>query len=188
MVSMRRRHLPAAAVPLMWGYEGFWCKVFPGRADQRAIVEGMPLLPGGAVTPLLLAIGLAEVALGLWVLTGRRPYAAAAVQTVLVTGFNTGGLLFGAEHIPEPGRLDVQDAAFLALIWLVAEPIGTAPGGMVPEPESSKTSTVTVSRSPSMRVPGSATYCTLSNVESTVRAQSPMIGQTVPWAPVVVYR
>ncbi|GAA1189977.1 hypothetical protein F4556_000078 [Kitasatospora gansuensis] len=114
------RRLAAAAVALMWWYEGFWCKVFPGRADQRAIVEGVPLLPAGAVTPLLVAIGLAEVALGVWVLTRRRPYAAAAVQTALVAGFNTGGLLFGAEHIPEPGRLVVQDVAFLALIWLFA--------------------------------------------------------------------
>ncbi|MEV7177589.1 DoxX-like family protein [Kitasatospora sp. NPDC093679] len=120
MADIGRTRLPAAAVALMWWYEGFWCKVFPGRADQRAIVEGLPLLPAGAVTPLLLAIGLAEVALGVWVLLGHRPYAAAVVQTVLVAGFNTGGLLVGADHIPEPGRLVVQDIAFLALIWLVA--------------------------------------------------------------------
>ncbi|GAB7188499.1 hypothetical protein ATKI12_8330 [Kitasatospora sp. Ki12] len=110
----------AAAVALMWGYEGLWCKIWPGRADQRAIVESVPLLPGWAVTPLLLAIGAAEVALGLWVLTGRRARLAAVVQTVLVAGFNTGGLLFGADEIPEPGRLVVQDLAFLALIWTVA--------------------------------------------------------------------
>ncbi|MEV8094752.1 DoxX-like family protein [Streptomyces sp. TLI_235] len=120
MAGIRTTRLPAAAVALMWWYEGFWCKVFPGRADQRAIVEGVPLLPAGAVTPLLVTIGLAEVALGVWVLLGHRPYAAAAVQTALVTGFNTGGLVFGAEHIAEPGRLVVQDIAFLALIWLVA--------------------------------------------------------------------
>jgi uncharacterized membrane protein YphA (DoxX/SURF4 family) len=112
--------LPAVAVALMWWYEGFWCKVFPGRADQRAIVEGLPLLSAGAANALLVAIGLAEVALGVWVLLGYRPYAAAVVQTVLVAGFNTGGLLFGAQHIPEPGRLVVQDLGFLALIWLVA--------------------------------------------------------------------
>ncbi|MGW2250737.1 DoxX-like family protein [Kitasatospora sp. NPDC001660] len=114
------QRLSAGAVALMWGYEGLWCKVWPGRADQRAIVEGVPLLPAGAVTPLLLAIGLAELALGAWVLSGYRPRVAAVVQTVLVVGFNTGGLLFGADRIPEPGRLVVQDLAFLALIWAVA--------------------------------------------------------------------
>ncbi|MER6394865.1 DoxX-like family protein [Kitasatospora sp. NPDC059973] len=109
--------LTASAVALMWGYEGLWCKIFPGRADQRAIVEGLPLLPGSAVTPLLITIGLAELALGAWVLSGRRARLAAIVQTLLVVGFNTGGLLFGADRIPEPGRLVVQDIAFLALVW-----------------------------------------------------------------------
>ncbi|WP_206670877.1 DoxX-like family protein [Streptomyces sp. CB01881] len=110
----------ALAIALMWGYEGLWCKIFPGRADQRAIVEGLPLLSEGAATVLLVAIGLAELALGAWVLSGRRRRLAALVQTVLVVGFNTGGLLVGADHIPEPGRLVVQDLAFLALIWTVA--------------------------------------------------------------------
>ncbi|WP_371482468.1 DoxX-like family protein [Kitasatospora sp. NBC_00315] len=120
MIRSRWTALPAAAVALMWFYEGFWCKVLPGRADQRAIVESVPLLPGGAVTPVLLAIGFAEVALGLWVLGGRAARAAAVVQTGLVVGFNAGGLLFGGDQIPEPGRLVVQDLAFLALIWTVA--------------------------------------------------------------------
>ncbi|MEV7213466.1 DoxX-like family protein [Kitasatospora cineracea] len=120
MGDIGRTRWPAVAVALMWWYEGFWCKVFPGRADQRAIVEGLPLLPASAADALLVAIGLAEVALGVWVLLGYRPYAAAVVQTVLVAGFNTGGLLVGSQHIPEPGRLVVQDLAFLALIWLVA--------------------------------------------------------------------
>ncbi|WP_282204477.1 DoxX-like family protein [Kitasatospora fiedleri] len=126
MADLGRTRWPAVAVASMWWYEGFWCKVLPGRADQRAIVEGLPLLPTGAVTPLLVVLGLAEVALGTWVLLGRRPYAAAVVQTLLVVGFNTGGLLFGADHIPEPGRLVVQDLCFLALIWLVAarRPVG----------------------------------------------------------------
>ncbi|ROR35430.1 DoxX-like protein [Kitasatospora cineracea] len=127
MGDIGRTRLPAVAVALMWWYEGFWCKVFPGRADQRAIVEGLPLLPAGAANALLVAIGLAEVALGVWVLLGYRPCAAAVVQTVLVVGFNTGGLLVGSQHIPEPGRLVVQDLGFLALIWLVAAR-RTAPG------------------------------------------------------------
>ncbi|MGV9270442.1 DoxX-like family protein [Kitasatospora sp. NPDC003701] len=120
MLTPWQTRLAASAVALMWGYEGLWCKIFPGRADQRAIVEGLPLLPESAVTALLIAIGLAELALGAWVLTGRRPRLAALVQTLLVVGFNTGGLLFGADRIPEPGRLVVQDLAFLALVWTLA--------------------------------------------------------------------
>ncbi|GAA2808004.1 DoxX-like family protein [Kitasatospora sp. CM 4170] len=108
------------AVALMWGYEGLWCKIFPGRADQRAIVEGLPLLPDAAAHALLIGIGLAELALGAWVLSGYAPRVAALVQTALVLAFNTGGLLVGADQIPEPGRLVVQDLVFLALVWTVA--------------------------------------------------------------------
>jgi hypothetical protein len=112
--------LPAAAVSLTWFYEGLWCKLWPGRADQRAIVGSVPLLPAGAVTTVLAVIGLLEVAIGLWVLSGRQPVLAAAVQTALIAAFNTGGLLFGSDQIAEPGRLVVQDLALIALIWTVA--------------------------------------------------------------------
>ncbi|MGW2640894.1 DoxX-like family protein [Streptomyces sp. NPDC001348] len=107
------------AIALVWFYEGFWCKVWPGRADQRAIVGDVPFLPGWAVTGVLVAIGLTEVAIGVWVLTGRRARPAAVLQTVLVCAFNLGGLLFSPGRIEEPGRLVTQDLAFLALIWTV---------------------------------------------------------------------
>ncbi|MFI0811972.1 DoxX-like family protein [Streptomyces echinatus] len=107
------------AIALVWFYEGFWCKIWPGRADQRAIVGDVPLLPGWAVTAVLAGIGLAEVAIGVWVLSGRRARAAALLQSVLVVAFNFGGLLFSPGRIEEPGRLVTQDLAFLALIWMV---------------------------------------------------------------------
>ncbi|GAA1893638.1 hypothetical protein GCM10009753_23040 [Streptantibioticus ferralitis] len=105
----------------MWFYEGLWCKVFPGRPDHRAIIAAIPLLPGWAVTPLMVAIGLAEAAVGVWVLSGRRPYLVAGVQTWLIGSFNLGGLLFATDRITEPGRLIVMNLALIALIWLVAE-------------------------------------------------------------------
>ncbi|MEU6840526.1 DoxX-like family protein [Streptomyces sp. NPDC046716] len=108
------------AIALVWFYEGWWCKVWPGRADQRAIVGDVPFLADGAQTAALVAIGLAEVALGLWVLTGRRARSAAVVQTVLVAGFNAGGLLFSPGQIQEPGRMLTQNLAFVVLIWMVS--------------------------------------------------------------------
>ncbi|WP_017601765.1 DoxX-like family protein [Nocardiopsis lucentensis] len=111
---------PAAALSLVWFYEGLWCKVWPGRADHRAIIADLPLLPEPLVTPLLVGIGLAEAAIGLWVLSGRLPYAAAAVQTALIGVFNLGGLLFSPATIDEPGRMLTANLAIVALAWVVA--------------------------------------------------------------------
>ncbi|WP_051944520.1 DoxX-like family protein [Streptacidiphilus rugosus] len=120
MARSWRTAAPAAAVAATWFYEGLWCKIWPGRADQHAIVGSVPLLPAGAVAAVLVGIGLVEIAVGLWVLSGHRPLLAAAVQTGLIVGFNTGGLLFASGRIPEPGRLVVQDLALIALVWTVA--------------------------------------------------------------------
>lgn len=110
----------AAAVALVWWYEGLWDKVLGGSPDQRAIVAAVPWLPARAVTAAVLGIGLAEVALGAWALSGWRPRPAAVVQTGALVAFNAGGLAFGAAHVPDPAGMLVRNVAFLALVWLVA--------------------------------------------------------------------
>ncbi|WP_158288196.1 DoxX-like family protein [Streptomyces sp. ICBB 8177] len=105
----------------VWYYEGLWCKVFPGRVDQRAIIADIPCLPGRAVTPLMGSIGIVEAAVGIWALSGKRPCLAAVVQTWLIVSFNAGGLIFAAGRFHEPGRLIITDLALIALIRLVAE-------------------------------------------------------------------
>ena len=70
---------------------------------------------------MLLAIGVVETVLAVWVVSGRRPRAAAAVGTALVAGMNAGGLTFGRQHIPGVRSMVAENAAFLALAWLAAE-------------------------------------------------------------------
>ncbi|PDP85631.1 hypothetical protein CQJ94_21155 [Glycomyces fuscus] len=115
-----RTLVPATAVSLVWFYEGLWCKVWPGREDHRSIIADLPLLPDSLVTPVLVAIGLAEAVIGLWVLSGRWPYAAAAVQTALIGAFNLGGLLASPDNIDEPGRMLTANLAVVVLAWVVA--------------------------------------------------------------------
>jgi hypothetical protein len=107
------------AVAGVWAYEGLVCKILGGAADQREIVSGV--LPRRAVRPALAALGCAELALAGWVLSGKRPKLAAAVQTGVVAALNTGGLLFGSQAIPDPGRLLTQNAALVALAWAVTD-------------------------------------------------------------------
>jgi uncharacterized membrane protein YphA (DoxX/SURF4 family) len=111
-----------AAVAVVWLYEGLWCKVLGGDGDQQAIVAAVPLLPPALAGAALTGLGLAETALAVWVLTGRRARAAAVTQTVLLVAFNAGGLLFAADRIDDAGRMLTANAALLTLAWLLAAP------------------------------------------------------------------
>ncbi|WP_346052353.1 DoxX-like family protein [Amycolatopsis dongchuanensis] len=113
------RWVPPGAVAAVWVYEGLVAKLLGARPDERAIVAAVPVL-GAAAGVLLVLIGLAEIGLGLWVLTGWAPRTAAAVQTALLAVFNGGGLLFGGGQIAEPLNLVLHNVVLLVLAWLVA--------------------------------------------------------------------
>ena len=108
------------AVALVWLYEGLVAKLIGLREDERQIIASVPLLPDGWEGGLVWLIGGLEVLLALWVIIGWLPRLAAAVQTLILIIFNTGGLLFGSDRIPDPLHLIVTNVSFLALVWLVA--------------------------------------------------------------------
>ena len=115
------RRFPAAAVAGVWLYHGLWCKVLRGCPDQVRVVEEVPFLSKRAAGVALTALGVVEVALAAWVVSGSRPRAAAAAQTALVAGMNASGLYWGRRHIAHPRALLAENAAFLALAWWAAE-------------------------------------------------------------------
>lgn len=115
------RRLPAAAVAGVWVYHGLWCKLVGACSEQEEIVAAVPGLPRRLAKPVLLALGLVEVAFSAWVISGRRARTAAAAQTALLIGMNGGGLAWGRKHIPAPRALLVENLAFLALLWWAAE-------------------------------------------------------------------
>jgi SAM-dependent methyltransferase len=112
--------MPRLAVALVWLYQGLWCKLLGRCPGHRAIVEAVPGLAGRAGMIVLAGLGTIEAGLALWVLSGWRPRWAAAAQTLLLADMNGGGLLWGREHIADPGALITQNLAFLTLVWLVA--------------------------------------------------------------------
>jgi uncharacterized membrane protein YphA (DoxX/SURF4 family) len=112
--------VPRLAVALVWLYQGLWCKVMGRCPGHQAIVEAVPGLSSRSAVLALAGLGLIEAGLAAWVLSGWRPRSAAAAQTFLLVGMNSGGLLWGREHIADPGAMIVQNIAFLTLAWVVA--------------------------------------------------------------------
>jgi DoxX-like family len=114
-----------AAVAAVWLYEGLWCKIFGRMQSQLQVITAVPGLGPRFGAPLLKALGMLEVALAVWVMTGIAPGICAIVQTALLVGLNANGLLWARRIIHEPAGMVIKNIAFLVLAWVC----GAIPGG-----------------------------------------------------------
>ena len=102
-------------VACVWIYQGLWCKLLGRTARHEAVVGRAPFLTSRAAHLTMLALGVTECLLALWVLLGWCPMAAWVSQCVLLAAMNAGGLMWARELIPDPAGMVVQNAAFLTL-------------------------------------------------------------------------
>jgi uncharacterized membrane protein YphA (DoxX/SURF4 family) len=117
-----------AAVAAIWLYEGLWCKVLARSPHEFEVVEQVPFFAPSTSHALLRLLGVAETALGIWVLTPWQPIAAAAVQTALLIGLNSAGITFSRQRIPDPAGMVIKNAAFLLLAWVTASAVAGRAG------------------------------------------------------------
>lgn len=108
------------AVAAVWLYEGLWCKLLDREPRQAQVVEAVPRFGPRIGVAFLKSLGVVEVALAIWVLTGIAPVACALVQTALLVGLNTGGVLFARHLIHDPAGMLLKNFAFLVLAWVSA--------------------------------------------------------------------
>lgn len=108
------------AVALVWLYEGVWCKLLGREQRQVQVVEAVPRLGPLLGRPFLIVLGVAETALGAWVLSGWAPGLCALTQTLLLVTLNANGLLWARRIIHDPGGMVVKNFAFLLLAWVQA--------------------------------------------------------------------
>jgi uncharacterized membrane protein YphA (DoxX/SURF4 family) len=116
-----------ASVAAVWLYEGLWCKILGGVKSQVEVVQAVPRLGPRFGVVFLKTLGLVEIALAVWVLTGIAPGWCALGQTVLLVTLNVNGLLWARHIIHEPAGMVVKNLAFLVLVWVC----GALPGGQV---------------------------------------------------------
>ena len=108
------------AVAAVWIYEGLWCKLLGGQPHELTVVESVPWFGPRIGALFLRALGVVEVALGAWVLSGMAPMLCAMAQTVLLVTLNANGLLWARRIIHDPGGMVVKNFAFLVLAWVAA--------------------------------------------------------------------
>ena len=118
---MVRDRLIRLSIAMVWLYQGLWCKVLGGVPRQEAVISTVPFLGAAQVHVALIALGLVECGVAVWVLSGRRMRQAAIVQTALLAAMNGGGLIWARQVIPDPVGMIVQNFAFLVLVWVASE-------------------------------------------------------------------
>jgi hypothetical protein len=113
-----------ASVAAVWLYEGLWCKILGRVQSQVAVVTAVPRLGPRFGLLFLKALGIAEVAIAVWVMAGIAPGTCAIVQTALLVVLNANGLLWARHIIHEPAGMVVKNIAFLVLVWVCGALLG----------------------------------------------------------------
>jgi uncharacterized membrane protein YphA (DoxX/SURF4 family) len=106
------------SIAAVWLYEGLWCKVVGRMPSQAEIVAAVPRLGPRFGAVFLKLLGLVEIGLALWVLSGVTPAACAIAQAVLLITLNVNGLIWARRKIHDPAGMVVKNAAFLVLVWI----------------------------------------------------------------------
>jgi hypothetical protein len=106
------------SVAAVWLYEGLWCKVLGRVQSQGEVVRAVPRLGPRFGAPFLKVLGVIEIALAVWVMTGIAPGLCAIAQTILLVVLNANGLLWARRIIHEPAGMIVKNVAFLVLVWI----------------------------------------------------------------------
>ena len=109
--------LMQCSVATVWLYEGLWCKLLGCTPSQVEVVTAVPRLGARFGVVFLKALGVLEVALTVWVISGVATGLCAVTQTAVLVTLNANGLLWSRKFIHEPLGMVVKNAAFLLLVW-----------------------------------------------------------------------
>ena len=124
IVSVAERPIVARVaryvVASVWLVHGLYNKLLGGSPRHLQIVQSTPGLDGVAGEHVLAAIGVGEVIIAFWVLSGYRPRLGALVQTVCLLSMNVVELTFARDLLLWPTLLLPANLAFLSLAWVAA--------------------------------------------------------------------
>lgn len=112
--------LVRVAVAAVWLYEGLWCKLLGGDPNQLTVVQAVPRWGPTLGAAFLKALGIVEVGIAIWALSGLEPVYCAVAQTALLVALNLNGIVWSRRFIHDPPGMVVKNFAFLVLAWVAA--------------------------------------------------------------------
>jgi len=121
---------PGVQTTLKWGTATVWLvfgvifKILGLVPRHRMIVAS--IVGAAAAGPVTVLIGGVETAVGLWILTGFKPRACAAVQTVAIVSMNVLELGLARDLLLSPVLMLCGNAVLLCLVWYWALHASTA--------------------------------------------------------------
>ena len=92
----------------------------PFNPRQLEVVTAVPKWGPKVGKLFLMTLGVVEVGMAIWVLSGLWPVVCAIAQTALLVTLNANGLLWARHIIHDPGGMVVKNFAFLLLAWVAA--------------------------------------------------------------------
>ncbi|MEA2710390.1 MAG: hypothetical protein QOF78_2991 [Phycisphaerales bacterium] len=110
----------AAIVASVWLYHGLVNKLLHAEPRHLRIVQSVPGFDGTTGERVLIAIGVAEVLIAIWILSGVRARTCALVQTVALLAMNATELTFARGHLLWPAMLVPANLLLLSIAWISA--------------------------------------------------------------------
>lgn len=108
------------ATASVWLVHGMYNKLLGGSPRHLAIVQSVPGLGGAIGARVLATVGVCEVVAAIWILSGWKPRACAAAQTMALLSMNVLELTYARHLLLWPAGLIPLNLAFLSLAWMVA--------------------------------------------------------------------
>ena len=99
----------------VWIFHGLYSKILNGIPRHRLIVGKILGAANAAIATK--TIGLLEVLLGFWALTGWQPVGCALVQTMALVAMNTLEIFLARELLISAIGMVILNAGFLLLVW-----------------------------------------------------------------------
>ena len=106
----------------VWLTHGLYNKLLSGSPRHLAIVQSVPGLSGAAGSRMLVAVGVFEVAVAVWVISRRAPRLCAVTQTGVLLSMNALELTYARPLLLWPAGLVPVNLLFLTAAWYAADP------------------------------------------------------------------